>query len=191
MPCPNTGASIDCVDTKFVKKHNIEIIPDTTKMIELISAEGKAMQVLGTCKLQIQNIGGHGFIETIALVCPNLSHNFLCSWITQKKLNLLHRGWPFVRLYNASAATLTEVLTTPRRLRPKTEAPDPKYRNGRNKNGQKNFKTYVMSSRTSSWRSQTANKLSDVHLWMWNYSQDQNRFLLKDPTRILYTGKRK
>ena len=57
---PNTGASIDCVDAKFVKKHNIEIIPDTTKMIELISAEGKSMAVLGTSKLQIQNIGGHG-----------------------------------------------------------------------------------------------------------------------------------
>ena len=38
-----------------------------------------------TCKLQVQYIGGHGFIETVALVCPNLSHNFLCSWITQKK----------------------------------------------------------------------------------------------------------
>ena len=123
---PDTGASIDCVDAKFVKKHNIEIIPDTTKMIELISAEGKAMAVHGTCKLQIQNIGGHGYIETIALVCPNLSHNFLCSWITQKKLNLLHKGWPFVRLYNASSATLTEVPTTPRRLRPKTKTPDKK-----------------------------------------------------------------
>ena len=39
-----------------------------------------------------------------------------------KKLNLLHKGWPFVRLYNTSAATLTEVPTTPRRLRPKTKA---------------------------------------------------------------------
>ena len=57
---PDTGASIDCVDAKFVKKHNIEIIPDTTKMIELIFAEGKALAVLGTCKLQIQNIRGHG-----------------------------------------------------------------------------------------------------------------------------------
>ena len=45
-------------------------------MIELILAEGKAMKVLGTCKLQIQNIGGHGYTNTIALVCPNLSHNF-------------------------------------------------------------------------------------------------------------------
>ena len=41
-------------------------------------------------------------------------------------MNILHRGWPFVCLYNASAATLTEVPTTPRRLRPRTKAPDPK-----------------------------------------------------------------
>ena len=43
-----------------------------------------------------------------------------------ENLKLLHKGWPFVRLYNASSATLTEVPTTPRRLRPKTKAPDPK-----------------------------------------------------------------
>ena len=95
-------------------------------MIELISPKGKAMAVLGTCKLQIQNIGGHSYIENIALVCPNLSHNFLCSWIMQKKLNLLHQGWPFVRLFSANSATLTEVPSTPRRLRPKEKAPDPK-----------------------------------------------------------------
>ena len=70
---PDTGASIDCVDANFVKKHNIEMLPDTTHMIELISAEGKAMKVLGTCRLAIQNIGGYGYTHTIALVCPNLS----------------------------------------------------------------------------------------------------------------------
>ena len=89
---PDTGASIDCVDANFVKKHKIEIIPDTTQMIKLISDEGKAMMVLGTCRLAIQNIGGYRYTHTIALVCPNLSHIFLLSWITQKKLNLLHKG---------------------------------------------------------------------------------------------------
>ena len=71
---PDTGASRDCVDANFVKKHNIEMIPDTTNMLELISAEGKSMKVLGTCRLAIQNIGGYGYTHTIALVCPNLKH---------------------------------------------------------------------------------------------------------------------
>ena len=71
---PDTGASIDCVDANFVMKHKIEMIPDTTHMIELISAEGKSMKVLGTCRLAIQNIGGYGYTHNVALVSPNLSH---------------------------------------------------------------------------------------------------------------------
>ena len=121
-----TGESIDCVDANFVMKHKIEIISGTSKMIKLILAKGKAMKVLRTCKLQIQNIGGHGYTHTIALVCPNLSHTFLLSWITQKKLHLLHRGWPFVRLYSANSATLTEMPSIPKKLRPKEKVPDPK-----------------------------------------------------------------
>ena len=103
---PDTGASIDCVDARLVMKHNIEMLRNTTHMIELISAEGNAMKVLGTCRLAIQNIGGYGYTHTIALVCPNLSHQFLLSWITQKKLHLLHQGWPFVKLVAANSATL-------------------------------------------------------------------------------------
>ena len=182
---PDTGASIDCVDAKFVKKHNIEIIPDTTKMIELISTEGIAMAVLGTCKLQIQNIGGHGFIETIALVCPNLSHNFLCSWITQKKLNLLHKGWHFVRLYNASAATLTEVPTTPRRLRPRTKAPDPKIPEWPKQEWPKELQDLCR-------------EFEDVLVEELDSEQvvrcppmDVDHFLLEDLARIPYTGKKR
>ena len=74
---PNTGAYINCVDARFVAKHNIEMLPDTTQMIELICAEVKAMKVLGTCRLAIKNIGGYGYTHTIALVCPNLLHQFL------------------------------------------------------------------------------------------------------------------
>ena len=55
---PDTGASIDCVDEKFVKKHKLEILPDTNQMIELVLAERKAIQVLGTTKLTIQAPGG-------------------------------------------------------------------------------------------------------------------------------------
>ena len=123
---PNTGASIDCVDARFVKKHNIEMLPDTTNMIELISAEGKVMKVLGTCRLAIQNIGGYGYTHTIALVCPNLLHQFLLSWIMQKKLSLLHQGWPFVKLISANSATLSEIPATLKRLRPKEKVPNPK-----------------------------------------------------------------
>ena len=86
----DTGASIDCVDANFVKKHNIEMLPDTTHMIELISAEGKVVKILGTCRLAIQDIGRYGYTHTIALVCPNLLHQFLLSWITQKKMHLLY-----------------------------------------------------------------------------------------------------
>ena len=72
------------------------------------------------------NICGYGYTHTIALVCPNLSHTFLLSWITQKKLYLLHRGWPFVRLYSANSATLTEMPSIPRKLKQKEKVPDPK-----------------------------------------------------------------
>ena len=48
---PNTGASVDCIEENFAKKHNLVIQPDTTNMIELVLAEGKMMRVLGTTKL--------------------------------------------------------------------------------------------------------------------------------------------
>ena len=38
---PDMGASIDCVEERFVRKHNLEILSDTHKMIELVSKEGK------------------------------------------------------------------------------------------------------------------------------------------------------
>ena len=75
---PDTGASIDCAEEKFVKKHNLEILPDTNQMIKLVSADGKMIKVLGTTKLKIQAPGG-GWTTTIALVCPQLSHQFLLS----------------------------------------------------------------------------------------------------------------
>ena len=40
---PDTGASVDCIEENFAKKHNLVIQPDTTNMIELVSAEGKTM----------------------------------------------------------------------------------------------------------------------------------------------------
>ena len=95
-------------------------------MMELISAEGKVMKVLGTCRLAIQNIGGYRYTHTIALVCPNLLHQFLLSWIPQKKLHLLYQGWLFVKLVSANSATLSEISTIPKRLRPRGKVPDPK-----------------------------------------------------------------
>ena len=88
---PKIGASINCIEEKFVKKHNQEILPDTNQMIKLVSAEGKMIKVLRTTKLKIQAPGG-GWTMTVALVCPELSHQFLLSWITQKRLQLLHHG---------------------------------------------------------------------------------------------------
>ena len=75
------GASVDCIDKNFAKKHNLEIQPDTTNMIELVSAEGKVMRVLGTTKLTLQAPGGN-WTTKVALVCPKLSHQFLMSWVT-------------------------------------------------------------------------------------------------------------
>ena len=40
---PDTGASVDCIEENFAKKHNLVIQPDTTNMIELVSAQGKTM----------------------------------------------------------------------------------------------------------------------------------------------------
>ena len=37
----DTGASIDCVEERFVRKHNLEILLDTHQMIELVSTEEK------------------------------------------------------------------------------------------------------------------------------------------------------
>ena len=88
---PDTGANINCVEEKFVKKHNLEILPDTNQMIEVVSAEGKIKEVLRTTKLKIQAPGG-GWTTTVALVCPQISYQFLLLWITQKRLQLLHQG---------------------------------------------------------------------------------------------------
>merc|ERR1711873_20176 len=86
---PDTGASIDCVEESYAKKHNLEIKPDTSIMIELINTEGKVMKVVGNTKIQLRVKGG-AWITTVALVCPKLSHQMLLSWITQKKLQMLH-----------------------------------------------------------------------------------------------------
>ena len=70
------GASVDCIQENFAKKHNLVIQPDTTNMIELVSVEGKIMRVLGTTKLTLQAPGG-GWTTTVALISPHLSHQFL------------------------------------------------------------------------------------------------------------------
>merc|ERR1711873_208295 len=51
---PDTGASIDCVEESYARRHNLEIKPDTLNMIELINAEGKIMKVIGTTKLHLR-----------------------------------------------------------------------------------------------------------------------------------------
>ena len=121
---PDTGASINCVEESYAKKHNLEIKPDTSNMIELINAEGKVMKVTGTTKIQIMVKGGT-WITTVALVCPKLSHQMLLSWITQKKLQMLHEGWPFTVIHTANTAYNPEFNTTPKRFRPKETHPEP------------------------------------------------------------------
>ena len=70
-------------------------------MIELIAAEGNVMKVTGRTTLELQLPGG-GWTTTVALVFPRLSHEMLLSWITQKKLNMIHKGWPFTVInYNS------------------------------------------------------------------------------------------
>ena len=49
----DTGASVDCTEESFAKKHNLVILPDKTNMIELVNAEGKTMKVLGKMKLTL------------------------------------------------------------------------------------------------------------------------------------------
>merc|ERR1712240_979305 len=69
---PDTGASIDCVEESYARRHNLEIKPDTSSMIELINAEGKVMKVIGTTKIHLRVRGGT-WVTTVALVCPRLS----------------------------------------------------------------------------------------------------------------------
>ena len=121
---PDTGTSVDCIEESFAKKHNLVIQPDSSSMIELISAEGKTMKVIGTTKMRLMAPGG-GWTTTVALVCPKLSHQFLMSWVTQKKLQLLHPGWPFCRILATNSATISEFQTTPKRFRPRDTNPDP------------------------------------------------------------------
>ena len=121
---PDTRASIDCVEESYTKKHNLEIKPNTLNMIELINAEGKIMKVTGTTKIQLMVKGGT-WITTVALVCPKLSHQMLLSWITQKKLQMLHEGWPFTVIRTANTAYNPEFNTTPKRFRPKESQPEP------------------------------------------------------------------
>ena len=121
---PDTGASVDCIEENFAKKHNLEIQPDKTNMIELINAEGKVMKVVGTTKVKIMMNGGK-WITRDALVCPRLSHQMLLSWITQKKLQMLHEGWPFCVINTANTVLLSEFNTTPKCFRPKEINPDP------------------------------------------------------------------
>ena len=121
---PDTGASVDCIEESFTKKHNLVIQPDTSSMIELILAEGKTMKVIGTTKIKIVANGGK-WVTTVALVCPKLSHQFLLSWITQKKLQMLHPGWLLCCIIGANSATISEFNTTPEHFRPKETNPDP------------------------------------------------------------------
>merc|ERR1712237_212120 len=93
-------------------------------MIKLISAEGKVMKVIRTTKVKIMANGGK-WVTTVALACPKLSHQMLLSWITQKKLQMLHPGWSFCIITAANTATVSEFNTTPKRFRPKETIPDP------------------------------------------------------------------
>ena len=82
------------------------------------------MRVIGTTKLKLMAPGG-GWTSTVALVCPKLSHQFLMSWVTQKKLQLLHPSWPFSRILGTNTATISEIQVTPKCLRPQEQNPDP------------------------------------------------------------------
>ena len=80
--------------------------------------------MIGTTKLTLMAPGG-GWTTTVALVCPRLSHQFLMSWVTQKKLQLLHPGWPFSRILGTNAASILEIQVTPKHLRPREQNSDP------------------------------------------------------------------
>ena len=87
-------------------------------MIELIAAEGNKIKVARTTELELQLPGG-GWARSTALVCLKLSHEMLLSWVSQKKLQMLHRGWPFktVHEYNDySTACSIQPPVTPRGL---------------------------------------------------------------------------
>ena len=98
MRCiPDTGASIDVISSKAAKKMGLEIIPDEQEEYSLLNAENNEIQIEGITKLTIQDPEG-GWIETVALVCPDLGNNMLLSWMSQKKLSLLHKDWLFSKV---------------------------------------------------------------------------------------------
>ena len=108
---------------KFARRNNLTIAEDTEESIELIAAEGNKIKVTGTTELGLQLPGGR-WIQTTALVCPRLSHECLLSWVSQKKLRMLHKGWPFspVPDYDSSyTAHSVQSSVTPSGLR----APEP------------------------------------------------------------------
>ena len=110
---PDTGASVDCITEKFAKQNGLVVIPDEDDVIELIAAEGNCIQVAGTTELELQLPGGD-WVKSTALVCPKLSNQMLLSWITQKKLGMIHKGWSFMAIqHNANSASLSEIPITP------------------------------------------------------------------------------
>ena len=115
---PDTGASVDCISVAYAKRYNLPIVPDKDNDLELLAAKGNSVKVLGTTMFEIQAPGG-GWITTTAMVCPRLSHDMMLSWVSQKRLYMLHHDWPFtiIKRNTALTASTTETPSIPRRLR--------------------------------------------------------------------------
>ena len=90
------------------------------------------MKVIGTTKLRLMAPGG-GWTTTVALVCPKLSHQYLMSWVTQKKLQMLHPGWPFFWIWGQTQPQLQSSQQLP-----KVCGPDTLNQNHKHQYGQKN-----------------------------------------------------
>ena len=77
---------------KIAKRHGLKITKDKEKLIDLYSWEGDANEVTRTSLMEIQHPQGN-WVKCVVLVCPHLSPNVLLSWVTQKKMYMIHQGW--------------------------------------------------------------------------------------------------
>ena len=119
---PDTRASVNCIEENFAKKQSGDT-PRYNKHDRTHQYQGQGNECSGKHVKIIVN--GGKCITTVTLVCPRLTHQMLLSWITQKKLQMLHQGWPFCVINTANTASISEFNTTPKRFRPKESHPDP------------------------------------------------------------------
>ena len=106
---PDSVASISCVSKKWAKRHNLQITEDEENISNLFNAEGRKIKVTGTTLMKVQHPKG-SWVPCVVLVCPELGHEMLLSLVDQKRMNMIHEGWPFELVENKNKLMATAAV---------------------------------------------------------------------------------